>query len=76
MKQEAALKDKKIVKVSLINSQAMMDPGQTPADHLKVDFTEEALGNLEGSKNKKTLQKQLKKLWKKGVKVLFQYYMY
>ena len=46
--------------------QAMILPGVSPTDHLQADFTEEALGNFQGSKDKKTVQKQLKKLWKTG----------
>lgn len=39
-------------------------------DHLKTEFTQEALGNLQGEKDVKHAQKKLNKLWKKSVKVI------
>ena len=38
-------------------------------DHLKAEFTQEALGNLQGEKDVKHVQKKLNKLWKKCVVV-------
>ena len=42
-------------------------------DHLKAEFTQEALGNLEGEKDVKHVQRKLNKLWKKFVKVWMKY---
>jgi hypothetical protein len=49
--------------------QAILPPGAKPADHLQADFTDEAMGSLEGSSNEKVVRKKMNKIWKKGVKV-------
>ena len=38
-------------------------------DHMKAEFTQEALGNLEGEKDVKHVQKKLNRLWKNCKKV-------
>ncbi|XP_060577769.1 transient receptor potential cation channel subfamily M member-like 2 isoform X4 [Ruditapes philippinarum] len=48
---------------------AILPPGAKPADHLQADFTDEAMGSLEGSSNEKVVRKKMNKIWKKGVKI-------
>ncbi|XP_060580659.1 transient receptor potential cation channel subfamily M member-like 2 isoform X2 [Ruditapes philippinarum] len=48
---------------------AILPPGAKPADHLQADFTDKAMGSLEGSSNEKVVRKKLNKIWKKGVKI-------
>ncbi|XP_052253944.1 transient receptor potential cation channel subfamily M member-like 2 isoform X2 [Dreissena polymorpha] len=45
------------------------NPNISPIDHLKAEFTEEALGTLEHGKSERHLHKKLKRLWTKGVKI-------
>ncbi|XP_052244809.1 transient receptor potential cation channel subfamily M member-like 2 isoform X3 [Dreissena polymorpha] len=47
----------------------LCDPNISPIDHLKAEFTEEALGTLEHGKSERHLHKKLKRLWTKGVKI-------
>ena len=49
--------------------QGILMPGAQPLDHLKAEFTQEALGNLQGEQNAKLIENKLGKLWQKFDKV-------
>ena len=55
--------------IDLLCFQGILLPGSRLMDHLKAEFTQEALGNLQGEKDVKHVQKKLNKLWKKCVVV-------